>query len=168
MHHRLPSTWTTLQICIWRLKTTLKPNIVSAGRNRPSVLQMDSWRSLWSYRILASPQSSLCREMDPKQEADSMKTGVDLWPRGKCDWTRPFPIWTQSRCAEIYDEDDTVDYSWLLRRIGHRPAWWTLSVLCLWMSREPQSLRFVCCLTWSSSNPHNLSALMGRGSSCGK
>lgn len=167
MYHRLPSTGTKLQICIWWLKNALKPNIISAGRNRQSVLQMDSWRSLWSYSILTSP-SPLCWEMDPKQEADSMKTGVDLWPRGKCDWTRPFPIWTRSHCTEIYDEDDTVDYSWLLRRIGHRPALWMLSVLCLWMSREPQSLRFVCRLTWSSSNPHNSSTLMGRGSCCGK
>lgn len=45
---------------------------------------------------------------------------VDLRRRGKCDRTRPIPIWAGShwRSLEIYEEDDTADYSQLLRRIG--------------------------------------------------
>lgn len=44
------------------------------------------------------PHVLLCWEIRTKQETDPAKTAVDLWHRGKCDWTRPIPIWAGSHC----------------------------------------------------------------------
>lgn len=42
------------------------------------------------------PRVLLCRETRTKQETDPARTAVDLWHGGKCDWTRPVPIWAGS------------------------------------------------------------------------
>lgn len=46
---------------------------------------------------------------------------VDLWHGGEYEWRELIPIWAGSHrwSDEIYDKDDTVDYSRTLRRIGH-------------------------------------------------
>ncbi len=44
------------------------------------------------------PHVLLCCEIHTKQETDPAKSAMDLWRGGKCDWTRPIPIWAGSHC----------------------------------------------------------------------
>lgn len=64
--------------------------------------------------------------------------------------------WKPLPYLEIYDEDDTADYSRLLKRIGHGPASGRFSVcICVYdMANRSTVTQF--CLICSSSNIHDL------------
>lgn len=90
------------------------PDMVSAGRRRQSILQIDSFRRLWSCNILTSPMYSSVGRYTRSGKTDPAKTATDLWHGDKCDWPRPIPIWAGSHRR-----------TWDLRRGWHS---WLLSV----------------------------------------
>lgn len=70
--------------------------------------------------------------------------------------------WEPLPYSEIYDEDDTADYSRLLKRIGHGAASGKFSVcICVYdMANRSTVTQF--CLTCSSSNLHDLQVSHGQ------
>lgn len=70
--------------------------------------------------------------------------------------------WEPPPVSEIYDEDDTADYSRLLRRIGHGPASGRFSVcICVYdMANGSTVTQF--CLICSSSNLGGLEVRRGQ------
>lgn len=143
-------------------KEHLKPCIISAGRKRQSILQIDSFRRRWSWNILASPIYSSAgrytqsRKLIPQRrawiyDAKASATEQGLFPSGLgAAAARRFT----TRMTRLI----TLGY-W--RELDMDQLQGCLVCLCFWKGKGNH--RFVCSpyQTWSSANHHDLHLFPG-------
>lgn len=97
----VPATGRKLQICNRWKKNCFKTQHYFSGEEE--TVHFANWL-LQETAVLQYPRLPhvfLCWERYTKQETDSLKTAMDLWHTGKCDWARPIPIWAGSHCRSL-------------------------------------------------------------------
>lgn len=104
------------------------------------------------------PHALLCWEIRTNAGNRSCEDGHGFMMRRqvRLNKARSHLGWEPLPYSEIYDEDDTADYSRLLERIGRGPASGKFTVcICVYDIANGSTVTWFC-LTCSSSNIHDL------------
>lgn len=138
-------------------KIASKPDIISAGRKRQSILQIDSWGDCGL--AISSPPPCTPLLADTRKAGNrSCKDSRGFMTRRQVRLNEAYshPGWEPLPYLEIYDEDDTADYSRLLKRIGHGLASGRFTVcICVYDIANGSTVTQFS-LICSSSNLHDL------------